>query len=56
MTDYVSDPIPDEQKFPDEAAYADGDIYVAEVSHSDYGSGWHVPSELRSMQKLVRER
>ncbi len=33
-----------------------GDIYVAEVSHSDYGKGWHVPHELRSMQKLVRVR
>ncbi|MDA1280589.1 MAG: peptidyl-alpha-hydroxyglycine alpha-amidating lyase family protein [Chloroflexi bacterium] len=32
-----------------------GDIYLAEVSHSDYGKGWHVP-ELRSMQKLVKDR
>ena len=31
-----------------------GDIYVAEVSHSDYGSGWDIPAELRSMQKLVK--
>jgi len=31
-----------------------GDIYVAEVSHSDYGSGWDIPQELRSMQKLVK--
>ena len=32
-----------------------GDIYVAEVSHSDYGRGWHVDPELRSMQKLVKQ-
>ena len=31
-----------------------GDIYVAEVSHSDYGSRWQVEHELRSMQKLVK--
>jgi hypothetical protein len=31
-----------------------GNIYVAEVSHSDYGSGWDIPAELRSMQKLVK--
>ena len=31
-----------------------GDIYVAEVPHSDYGKGWHVEQELRSMQKLVK--
>jgi hypothetical protein len=31
-----------------------GDIYVAEVSHSDYGKGWYAPRELRSLQKLVR--
>jgi DNA-binding beta-propeller fold protein YncE len=31
-----------------------GDIYLAEVSHSDYGKGWHVQQELRSMQKLVK--
>ena len=31
-----------------------GAIYVAEVSHSDYGSGWNVDVELRSMQKLVK--
>lgn len=31
-----------------------GNIYIAEVSHSDYGSGWNVDRELRSMQKLVR--
>jgi DNA-binding beta-propeller fold protein YncE len=34
-----------------------GDIYVAEVSHSDYGRGWnleHEHGELRSMQKLVK--
>ncbi len=31
-----------------------GNIYVAEVSHSDYGSGWNVTEELRSMQKLVK--
>jgi DNA-binding beta-propeller fold protein YncE len=29
-----------------------GNIYVAEVAHTDYGSGWNV--DLRSMQKLVR--
>ena len=33
-----------------------GDVYVAEVSHSDYGSGWNIDQELRSMQKLVRVR
>jgi hypothetical protein len=33
-----------------------GDVYVAEVSHSDYGSGWNIDGELRSMQKLVRVR
>jgi len=31
-----------------------GDIYVAEVSHSDYGSPWRVKRELRSLQKLVK--
>jgi len=31
-----------------------GDLYVAEVSHSDYGSRWEIERELRSMQKLVR--
>ena len=31
-----------------------GDIYVAEVSWSDYGSKIDPPRELRSMQKLVR--
>ena len=33
-----------------------GDIYVAEVSHSDYGRGWNIDGYLRSMQKLVRQR
>ena len=33
-----------------------GDIYVAEVSWSDYGSRMDPPRELRSMQKLVRVR
>ena len=33
-----------------------GDIYVAEVSASDYGRGWRADPELRSMQKLVRVR
>jgi DNA-binding beta-propeller fold protein YncE len=33
-----------------------GDIYVAEVSWSDYGSQMDPPRELRSMQKLVRKR
>ena len=33
-----------------------GDVYVAEVSHSDYGGGWNIDHELRSMQKLVRQR
>lgn len=32
-----------------------GDIYVAEVSWSDYGSKMDPPKELRSMQKLVRK-
>ena len=31
-----------------------GDIYVAEVSWSDYGSKMEPPRELRSMQKLVK--
>jgi streptogramin lyase len=31
-----------------------GDIYVAEVSYSDYGSKMNPPRELRSMQKLVK--
>ncbi len=33
-----------------------GDIYVAEVSWSDYGSRMDPPQELRSMQKLVKVR
>jgi DNA-binding beta-propeller fold protein YncE len=33
-----------------------GDIYVAEVSWSDYGSRLDPPRELRSMQKLNRKR
>lgn len=33
-----------------------GDIYVAEVAHSDYGKVWKVTEELRSMQKLERVR
>jgi len=33
-----------------------GDVYVAEVSHSDYGQNWNIEHELRSMQKLVRVR
>ncbi|MCH7802020.1 MAG: hypothetical protein IIC24_10840 [Chloroflexi bacterium] len=32
-----------------------GDIYVAEVSWSDYGSRMDPPRELRSMQKLVKK-
>ncbi|KAA1274133.1 MAG: peptidylglycine alpha-amidating monooxygenase, partial [SAR202 cluster bacterium] len=31
-----------------------GDIYVAEVSWSDYGRHMTPPRELRSMQKLVK--
>ena len=31
-----------------------GDIYVAEVSYSDYGGTMDPPRELRSMQKLVK--
>ena len=31
-----------------------GDIYVAEVAYSDYGSKMDPPRELRSMQKLVK--
>jgi len=31
-----------------------GNLYVAEVSHADYGSKWRVDRELRSMQKLVK--
>lgn len=33
-----------------------GDIYVAEVSWSDYGGSMDPPQELRSMQKLVKVR
>jgi DNA-binding beta-propeller fold protein YncE len=33
-----------------------GDIYVAEVSWSDYGSQMDPPRELRSMQKLVKRQ
>ncbi len=33
-----------------------GDIYVAEVSWSDYGSKMDPPKVLRSLQKLVRKR
>ena len=33
-----------------------GDIYVAEVSWSDYGRSMDPPRELRSMQKLVRKK
>ena len=36
------------------AVDAHGDIYVAEVSWSDYGSQMEPPQELRSMQKLVK--
>jgi hypothetical protein len=36
------------------AVDAQGDIYVAEVSWSDYGSHMDPPRELRSMQKLER--
>ena len=32
-----------------------GDIYVAEVSWSDYGRSMDPPTELRSMQKLVKQ-
>ena len=37
------------------AADSKGDIYVAEVSWSDYGSRMDPPRELRSLQKLVRK-
>lgn len=37
------------------AADSNGDIYVAEVSWSDYGSRMDPPRELRSLQKLVRQ-
>ncbi len=37
------------------AADSKGDIYVAEVSWSDYGSRMNPPRELRSLQKLVRQ-
>ena len=33
-----------------------GDIYVAEVSWSDYGSNLEPPRELRSMQKLIKKK
>jgi DNA-binding beta-propeller fold protein YncE len=36
------------------AVDSEGNIYVAEVSHSDYGRIWGVSDELRSMQKMVR--
>ena len=36
------------------AVDAQGDIYVAEVSFSDYGRSMDPPRELRSMQKLVK--
>jgi sugar lactone lactonase YvrE len=36
------------------AVDANGDVYVAEVSWSDYGSQMDPPRELRSMQKLVK--
>ena len=36
------------------AVDANGDIYVAEVSWSDYGRNMEPPRELRSMQKLVK--
>ena len=32
-----------------------GDVYVAEVSWSDYGSKLYPPKELRSMQKLIKQ-
>ena len=31
-----------------------GDVYVAEVSYSDYGMHMEPPRELRSLQKLVK--
>ena len=37
------------------AADSKGDIYVAEVSWSDYGSSMDPPRELRSLQKLIRQ-
>ena len=36
------------------AVDSQGDIYVAEVAYSDYGSKMDPPRELRSMQKLVK--
>ena len=36
------------------AVDSQGDIYVAEVAHSDYGTPWNVSQELRSMQKMVK--
>ena len=36
------------------AVDANGDIYVAEVSYSDYGRLMEPPQELRSMEKLVK--
>ena len=38
------------------AVDSQGDIYVAEVSWSDYGSHMDPPRELRSLQKLVKVR
>jgi hypothetical protein len=33
-----------------------GDIYVAEVSYTEFGSLMEPPRELRSLQKLIRKR
>ena len=33
-----------------------GDIYVAEVSWSEYGTNMDPPRELRSMQKLIKKK
>ena len=38
------------------AADSKGDLYVAEVSWSDYGSQMDPPRELRSMQKLIKKQ
>ena len=38
------------------AVDSQGDLYVAEVSWTDYGRHMDPPRELRSMQKLVRVR
>ena len=37
------------------ATDSNGDIYVAEVSHAEFGRNIDPPRELRSMQKLIKK-